>query len=672
MLEEFGGGTNSNGNKVLNITVLNSTIEGSTDVGGVAGASGYNSNPINNVRVKDCYVIGNGEKIGGIFGSGGQMVNGLVEDSSIIANNVNSANIGGLAGALSWNIQRSGIVNSQITSLGNGVGGILGKGSELVMTFSINTNIEGNEKVGGITGSTQKGTLSRSYSNANIKGNRYVGGMIGYMDNLTMDNLNNIIRIEDSYYANGTITGKQNVGGIVGGLAKELYTQEGVNYYKGNYVQADINSEDKETISLGIASNKEENKKLVNTYYYKYSKVNGINPNIENEPEISEENYLAEEELKQQDTYISKLTWIKSHWNFDMLNNSKYPTINEKEIPNQEGLPLPVDAEHIVEDTEGISNITNKEETVEAISEYYGKIIETYATYSTITAKDRSTVKRNAKLYVKDNKLYAIPISISDNNDQNEKITPVANNLILDNYNGKEYATVLGSDGRIYDLKDSLHYPENFSNKDIESIGNNLDKAEKEIEVTYKNGDKLKFNYQTGEIIASRKNNTQPRSIIEYTKDKIKNRGKASYEKVEAKINDTYEESKELQTKLEIVPIEKAIETQNMENLEPKDNTLKDVNNSLMDKKYVSVYNQETEKYEIYTEDELLDTTQTDLVSENEKIEKNNLSSFYSSTKIINTNKNSGRLTIYIIILAIIIILAVLIRYNITKGRKKL
>ena len=71
------------------------------------------------------------------------------------------------------------------------------------------------------------------------------------------------------------------------------------------------------------------------------------------------------------------------------------------------------------------------------------------------------------------------------------EITPVANNLILDNYNGKEYETVLGSDGRIYDLKDPITYPENFVNSDIESIGNNLNSDVKEVEVIYKNGDKL-------------------------------------------------------------------------------------------------------------------------------------------------------------------------------------
>ena len=59
----------------------------------------------------------------------------------------------------------------------------------------------------------------------------------------------------------------------------------------------------------------------------------------------------------------------------------------------------------------------------------------------------------------------------------------VDGNFIIDNYNGKEYETVLGTDGKLYDLKEKLTYPENFKNEDIKSIGNNLDTEEKEVEV---------------------------------------------------------------------------------------------------------------------------------------------------------------------------------------------
>lgn len=56
----------------------------------------------------------------------------------------------------------------------------------------------------------------------------------------------------------------------------------------------------------------------------------------------------------------------------------------------------------------------------------------------------------------------------------------------MDTYNGKEYETVLGTNGKMYDLKEKLNYPENFKNEEIASIGNNLNTDKKEIEVLYK------------------------------------------------------------------------------------------------------------------------------------------------------------------------------------------
>ena len=72
-------------------------------------------------------------------------------------------------------------------------------------------------------------------------------------------------------------------------------------------------------------------------------------------------------------------------------------------------------------------------------------------------------------------------------------------NFIFDTYNGKDIETVLGTDEKC--ITKRLTYPENFKNEGIKEIGNNLDTDKKEIEVLYKNGDKIKFNYRTGEVI---------------------------------------------------------------------------------------------------------------------------------------------------------------------------
>ena len=242
---------------------------------------------------------------------------------------------------------------------------------------------------------------------------------------------------------------------------------------------------------------------------------------------------------------------------------------------------------------------------------------------------------------------------------------PVANNLILDSYNGKEYETVLGSDGKLYDLKEPITYPENFVNSDIESIGNNLNSDEKEVEVTYKNGDKIKFNYQTGEVIsASKAEEAEKTGLFDYLKEKISEIGDTSASEVSQEITNKYEESKELQTKLEETSVEEAIEKQNIANSDQGTEGVtatenNATNNSLTENKYISVYDEKIDDYLIYNEEELLNTSKEEVVSENEKIEANNLSEYYASegeTK----NTKMGIVWIVISIIGVGIILFVL------------
>ena len=401
------------------------------------------------------------------------------------------------------------------------------------------------------------------------------------------------------------------------------------------------------------------------TYYYKYSSLNGENPTAQNEIFIPNNKYLVADELKQQSTYTSKLKWYTSDWDFNVLNENKYPTLKVDYLSDQEGVDLPIDSEHIVDKTTDMQNIENEEEP-EQIFEYSNKEIQTYSVYSVISAADGSKATRNIKLYVKNNTLYAIPTVLSVDEKGNE-IVPVSDNLMLDSYNGKEYETILGSDGKLYDLKEPIEYPENFINKDIESIGNNLNSENKEIEVTYKNGDKIKFNYQTGEVISSSEENTEDLGLFDYLVEKISEIGNSS-SNVSQELANKYEESKELQTKLEETSVEEVIEKQKNSNYIENGVTAienNETNNSLKENKYISMYNEETGQYEIYNEEELLDTNKEEVVSENEKIEANNLGEYYASegeTK----NTKMGIVWIVISIIGVGIILFVL-RKNLKK-----
>ena len=537
--------------------------------------------------------------------------------------------------------------------------------------YGINNYIEGYSNVGGISGYGITGTMKYNYTNATVVATEHsAGGLLGYLDNSNMTNMSNLSNIYNNYYAGGTIQSKTNVGGIIGEIATELYNKTTTDYYRQNYIEGTLISEDNSTTSLGIGNMPEEISKVKDTYFYKYSNVNGKNPNKENEPYIKEEQYLEEEQLKQQTTYTNNLKWGTANFDYNILTENKYPILkyNNEILPNQEGIDIPKDEEHIIdsESNENNNNIVEEQtETIENTFEYADKEIETYSTYSIIQTRDGNSVRRDVKLYVKENKLYGIPVSFVNNT--GEEITPVANNLIVDSYNGKEYETILGSDGKMYDLKEEIEYPEEFENKDIESIGNNLETEEKEVEVKYKNGDIVKFNYQTGEIIKTSKTENK-QNLLEYIGDKLTEIGeeKTNVESISTK----YEESKELENKLEELPIEKAIQKNSIENNESRNDVSeenKESNDSEKEKKYISVYNEEKGEYQIYNEAELLDTEKEEVESENEKIEANNLKEYYAKGQESKDEKQ-GIVWIVISIIGVGIVLLIL-RKNLKKKR---
>ena len=631
---------------------INNHIKGKNDVGGITGYA-YTNN--GNSTTRNSIIEGTGDRIGGIAGHHNSLFNVHVYDSKIYGTGANSNYVGGIGGFGDADVGYGLVENCDISTSGSYVGGINGYRGAYESAV-INTNIEGYSEVGGISGRIEsyRSVIKNTYVNAEINGIAHsVGGIVGYINNAyDSDAQSSAVRLSGVY--NSSISGKTNVGGLIGRTDTDVSTTQ----YYGNYVHATV-SGDKSTSSLGIGANPTYNLSIINLYIYKYSDINGENPNEQNELFIPTNNYLNTEELRDTTTYTSKLGWAKGIWDFSVLTNNQYPILTS--IGEQQAVLLPADEE--ISSTELQAHNLNEE--LEQTFEYANKEIETYSTYSLITSEDGSQVTRDTKLYVKDNNLYVVPTTLSGATATEENIVPIANNLILDNYNGKEYETVLGSDGKMYDLKESITYPENFVNENIESIGNNLNSDSHEVEVTYKNGDKIKFNYQTGEVISSSESETSDKiGLFDYIKDKVSEIGDGSSSELSAEISNKYEESKELQSKLEETSVEEALEEQNIGNSEQSENigtaTENDeTNNSITENKYISIYNEKTGEYEIYNEEELLDTSKEEVVSENEKIEANNLSEYYASegeTK----NTRMGIVWIVLSIIGVGIILFVL------------
>ncbi|MBS5855098.1 MAG: hypothetical protein KIC56_07840 [Clostridium sp.] len=661
---KYVGGAIGDG-RINNVIVNNTKVEGVSNVGGISGSSGVNSIYAYADNVE---VYGSGYNIGGLVGYKNSLSYGRLTNSTVEGTEYSTYNVGGVAGGSAQTFKYIEVNNVKVVNKGDYVGGFVGRtddgnASNIIYNYLQDCYVEGNNYVGGLVGCVQTGNVYYNYSNTEIVAlGQYIGGVTGYIKNAnTTTTTDNKIEIHHNYVVGSKIKGIGNIGGLIGKTDKELYSD---SQFKSNYIEAYIKSEDTESVSLGIGDRQQENQRLIDNYYYKYSSVNGENPNIHNEIFISEDKYLKEQDLKNKDTYTSKLKW-SSLYNYGVLLKNKYPTLNISSLPDQEGIDLPKDDEHIIDNNINVNELENEElsEELEQSFEYANKKIETYSTYSLITAKDGSQTTRNTKLYVKDNNLYAIPVVLASTS-ENAKTVPVAGNLIIDSYNGKEYETVLGSDGRMYDLKEPITYPENFVNEDIESIGNNINRDSHEVEVTYKNGDKVKFNYQTGKIISSSETDTSDRiGLFDYIKVKISEMGDFSSNTAD-EISNKYEESKELQTKLKKTSVEEAIEKQNVCNVVQEESVgtateSNEANNSYKDNKYISIYNEKTREYEIYNEEELLDTSKEEVVSENEKIEANNLNEYYvkeGETK----NTKMGVVWIVISIIGVGIVLFVL------------
>ena len=289
------------------------------------------------------------------------------------------------------------------------------------------------------------------------------------------------------------------------------------------------------------------------------------------------------------------------------------------------------------------------------------------------------------------------------------------NNIITDNYNNKEYQTILTTEGELEDLKEQLKYPENFYNGEIRQIVQNKDLEKTEAMIMYETGKVIVFNYVTGEIIYD--NGAKADSgLIAYITQSIANIW-LDYEDKQIE----YEQSLNLVKELEKRPISSLVSNeidiennagenavdyagqnvnnvgenssasaeenisnrvdqnnnyyQNNEYTESNSNvngiiSNNNVNSSNTNNDYITVYNPETGKYEVFSETEIIESDTEKPVSENEKIQEKGLKNLYNY-KTEEKTKINGTIVIAIIVVIIIISLIILRRYLYLKKKQK-
>ena len=283
---------------------------------------------------------------------------------------------------------------------------------------------------------------------------------------------------------------------------------------------------------------------------------------------------------------------------------------------------------------------------------YNGSIIRTYRNYSQIITGEE-TVTRDKQIYVKQNKMYIIDPKIGMKN----------GNLVLDSYNGKEYETMLGKDGKLYNLKEEIVLPEGIDNEKIEEITNNIGNEYNEVMI--RKADKIYvIDYITGEIKYEEELNSEEEKIglIEYITDKWNKEILVSEE-----AGNNYSQTQEVITKLEETSIEEAkgiIAEDNGETEDSGEST--DEGETSTNRNYVSSYNSQTGGYDIYSEEEILDTNKEEVETENSKIEQTEgLKQFYyNSAESKKSVNNYGMIFIILIIGAIFVVLRKLNKRN--------
>ena len=458
-----------------------------------------------------------------------------------------------------------------------------------------------------------------------------------------------------------------------------------------------INGQEQETIELSNSSNQ--------TYTFRYNFIDTIEIKLSNRQEektitITPNDVRSEASLVGGNN--AYLLGTNLYINGE-LQQGEYVNEYEGYALRKDGTVINIATSEIVENEEtSLSNNANTlqtylekdketylEQTPKPLHtyEYKGNTIEVYGTYSKVNGNIKLQVYN-----VRSGKLSALSNSLD------MKI----GNSITDNYNNKEYQTILNTSGELVDLKEMLKYPGNFLTRNIKQIEQNTDEEKTEVMVLYNTGKVIVFNYVSGEVVYENNEKTDE-GLTDYIAGSIENIWNDYEEK-----RQEYEKIKELEQKLTELPVEKAIEqvtgmTSDKENQNENINILNNNNQKqngndfgsnsssidgsgntngngnttneitpTIDNNYITIYNAETGKYEVYSENEILKGSEEIPVSETEKIEQNGLEGIYGYNAKEETKSQTNGAIIVIAIITVAVIALIILRKVVIKNNVKI
>jgi autotransporter-associated beta strand protein len=208
--DRVGGLVGNTGTGTLSdVYVLNTTVSGGSNSGGVLGYSGLTITGLH----KTGNMTSNSTNVGGLVGNQNAIVS-YSDSAGTVTNNSGNNSTGGLLGYTNANITNSWSSGQVNTNHGNFVGGLVGyvSGSRSIIDSYSTATVTGSNTnwVGGLGGYIDSvGTLIRSYASGTVSGAHYVGGLLG--------GTGNTFSAYNTYFSGNSVTGSgERVGGLVG------------------------------------------------------------------------------------------------------------------------------------------------------------------------------------------------------------------------------------------------------------------------------------------------------------------------------------------------------------------------------------------------------------------------------------------------------------------------
>jgi len=315
---------------IKNLGVIASYVKGEYNVGGLVG------------KAMECFisnsyfngiVIGKGSGVGGLLGSGemGWVEGCDIHNSYSTGEVTGDQYVGGLVGR-GENVINNGYFHGTVTG-NREVGGLVGSNSYIISNSYFNGTVTGstivleflnkvieNKVIGGLVGQNVGGDIINSYSAGTVTGNTIVGGLVGY---------NYGGKISKSYSV-ASVSGKSIVGGFAAGNTGEISD----SYYAGK-----LNGKDSTDGFLvqNRYSSKSDCPATMEFLYYRLDRMVEHEGKISNsyyDKELSGQNNACSEgegkttaEMKSKATFAN---WdFEETWSINKKINNGYPHLQE-------------------------------------------------------------------------------------------------------------------------------------------------------------------------------------------------------------------------------------------------------------------------------------------------------------------------------------------------------